>query len=217
MSFFFRLLLFTLALSVATAGCGSQVAVIARVNDKAITKTDLLNAIDELRQQNRNEKLPEPGTSAYAEIEKRVLQRLINDEVIRLEADRMGIAISEEEGQARLDQQKASSGSEAQFAQNLSEQGTSLEQLTQNIRSSLMFEKIFSQTTKDVPEITDEQALEYYKQASSGQDPAGTVPFDQAKAGIKARLDQENKSRAFQLWLAAAKDRNQIVIDEEYR
>jgi parvulin-like peptidyl-prolyl isomerase len=159
-----KLLLITLSflvLALGWVGCGDQTA-IAEVNGKPITRKDLDMAIEQLKQQFHGESFPEPGTPAYTEIENRVLQRLINDQILWLEANKMGITVSDEEIDVQIEQQKETSSGEEQFIQSLSQQGTSLDQFKENVRQSLLFQKMYSNVTKDVHMVTDEETLQFY-------------------------------------------------------
>src|SRR5665648_44015 len=135
-----------LALTFGVIGCGGQTA-IAEINGKAITSDDLGRAIDQLRQEYNGVSFPETGTSEFAEVKKRVTQRLINDEVFRLEADKMGVSVSDEEVNAQVDQQRKTFGGEEHFVKTLSEQGTTEAQFTENLRKSLLFKMIYAEVT----------------------------------------------------------------------
>lgn len=168
---------------------------IAEVNGHAITRKDLEGAIDQLRRQFK-EPFPEVGSPEYAETEKRLAQSLVNEEVFQLEAERMGISVSDAEVENNIDQQRELSGGEEGLARKLSEQGITLDQFKENVRKSMLFQKIYAEVVKDIPEFTDEEALQYYNQhKESFKKPENCrlshIPVADEKTAkqVKARLD----------------------------
>ncbi|MFA6000939.1 MAG: peptidyl-prolyl cis-trans isomerase [Thermoleophilia bacterium] len=160
--------LFVLMLIPAWIGCGGLPrSAVAQVSDggkdKVITREDLDKAIEELKQQYSGS-IPEPGTPEYITIQKQVAERLVNEEILWFEADKMGITVSDEEINTQVDQYKQSTGGDEQFNAKLSENNMTLDALKERIRKNLLFQKLYPEVTKDAPQITDEQALKYYNE-----------------------------------------------------
>lgn len=160
--------LFVLVLIPVWIGCGGlPKSAVAEVSDngkdKVITREDLDKAIEELKQQYSGS-IPEPGTPEYTTIEKQVAERLVNEEILWFEADKMGITVSDEEVNTQIDQYKEQSGGEEQFNAKLAESGMTLDRLKEQIRKNLLFQKLYPEVTKDASQVTDEQALKYYNE-----------------------------------------------------
>jgi foldase protein PrsA len=87
-------------------------------------------------------------------------------------------------------------GGEEQFAARLADTGMTENELKEQIRKSLLFQKIYSEVTKDVQQISDDQAQQYYNDNPSlFQKPDSLkvrhiLVADEATAQqLKARLD----------------------------
>ncbi len=154
--------LFVLSLALAWAGCGGlPKSAVASVDGKVITREDLDKAIEELKQQ-YGESLPQPDTPEYAELQKQVAERLVNEEILWFEADKLSIEVSDDEINSQIDTYKEQAGGEEAFNQKLQETGTPLDRLKDQVRKSLIFQKLYPEVTKDAAPVTDEQALAYY-------------------------------------------------------
>lgn len=160
--------LFVLMLIPVWIGCGGlPKSAVAEVSDngkdKVITREDLDKAIEELKQQYSGS-IPEPGTPEYTTIQKQVAERLVNEEILWFEAEKMEITVSDEEINTQIDQYKQSSGGDEQFNAKLSESNMTLDRLKEQIRKNLLFQKLYPEVTRDVAQVTDEQALKYYNE-----------------------------------------------------
>lgn len=151
-------------LVIVAAGCGSlPKSAVAEVNGKVITREDLDRAIEDLKAQYAQQGgFPEPDTPEYSALQKQVAERLVNEEILWFEADKMGITVSDEEVNNQLDQYKQQAGGEEQFNTQLQQQNYTVDKLKDQIRKSLLFQKLYPEVTKDAAQVTDEQAQQYY-------------------------------------------------------
>ncbi len=158
-----------LSAAVIWAGCGGlPKSAVAEVNDKVITKEDLDNKIADLKAQYGSQGgFPQQGTAEYTQFEKQVVGELVTEEVIWFEADKMGITVSDDEVNKQINQIKQSAGGDQQFQQALAQQNMSLDHLKDNVRKGLLYQKVFSQVTKNTPQVSDAQAQAYYNQNKS--------------------------------------------------
>jgi foldase protein PrsA len=154
--------LLSLALAWAVGCGGLPQSAVASVNGKVITREDLDKAIEELKTQ-YGDSLPQPDSPEDAELQKQVTERLVNEEILWFEAEKMNLQVSDEEINAQIDQFKEQSGGEDQFNQKLQENNTTLDRLKDTVRKSLLFQKLYPEVTKDAPPVSDEQALAYYQ------------------------------------------------------
>ena len=153
-----------LALALVWAGCGGlPKSAVASVNGKVITREDLDRAIQDLQQQ-YGQSLPSSDSPQYAELQKQVAERLVNEEILWFEADKMNITVSDDEINQQIDQYKQQSGGDDAFNQKLSENNMTLDQLKDQVRKGLLFQKLYPEVTKDAAPVTDEQAKAYYNQ-----------------------------------------------------
>ena len=100
---------------------------------------------------------------AYRAFEQGLAEYLVIMEVLRQEAPAFTIAVTEQDVQNQLEQVKQFfQGDEKRFAEALKKQSMTLEQLTQSIRDSLLFERMKAAVTKGVT-VTEEEAKAYYE------------------------------------------------------
>lgn len=188
---------FMLAIAVVWIGCGglSQSA-IAEVDGKVITKNDFDKAVNETRQQYGAESVPATDSQEYDAFRKQIAERLVIEEVIWHEADKMGVTAKEEDINMQVDTYRQQAGGEEQFENLLKENNLTLDALRDNVRKSLLFQGVYKEATSDIPEITDEEALKYYNehpaefQAPETRKVSHILVADEATANkAKARLD----------------------------
>ncbi|MHB8793377.1 MAG: peptidyl-prolyl cis-trans isomerase [Thermoleophilia bacterium] len=185
-----------LALALALAGCGGlPKSAVAEVDGKVITREDLDKAIEELKAQ-YGDSLPASDSPEYAELQKQVAERLVNEEILWFEADKLDLTVTDEEINQQVDQYKEQSGGEEAFNQKLEENNLTLDRLKDQIRKSLLFQKLYPEVTKEAAPVTDEQALKYYNEnPTQFQQPemktvSHILVADEATANaVKARLD----------------------------
>lgn len=183
-------------LVVLAAGCGAlPKSAVAEINGKVITKEDLDRAIEDLKAQYQNQGFPEPDSAEYKALQKQVAERLVNEEMLWFEADKIGITVSDEEVNQQMDTYKQQAGGEEQFNAKLEEQNFTVDRLKDQVRKSLLFQKLYPEVTKDVAQVTDEQAQKYFNenQAMFQQPETRTVRHilvaDEATANaVEARL-----------------------------
>jgi len=119
----------------------SQRQVVARINDETISKEDLYNLLVE-----------QNGQAA--------LDSLVDQSIIKQEAEKQKIVISEQTIDKEITELKQSYGSEEEFNNTLETYGTTLEKVREDIAVSLMVEKLLE------PEIsiTEEEIKTYFEE-----------------------------------------------------
>lgn len=147
-------------------GCGDlPKSAVAEVNGKVITKEDLDRNIEDLKVQYQSQGgFPEPGADQYTEMQKQVAERLVNEEILWFEADKLNITVSDQEINDQLQQFKDQAGGEEQFQTQLKDRNYTEDRLKDQIRKSQLFQKLYPEVTKDASAISDEQALKYYNE-----------------------------------------------------
>lgn len=125
-------LVFALILSACNTSTSAKKAddnVVARVNDEVITKDELYDAL-----------VQENGSA--------VLNSLIANKIVELEAKKQNITVSEEDVQKEVDKLAEQYGSEEAFTQFLEMYGYSLDEIKENIKMNLNVKKLLEPTIK---------------------------------------------------------------------
>jgi parvulin-like peptidyl-prolyl isomerase len=169
------ILVFTvLLLAFATAACGSDQDsgnvsddAVAAVGDKEIPKQkfDRLIAQAEKTYKARKQDFPAVGSPEYDQLKQAILRSLIEQVEFEIGAEELGIEVSDEDVDKRLDELKQQffQGDEEKYKEELEKQGLSEEQVRDDIRSRLLSERIFKQVTKDV-KVTDQEVSDFYEE-----------------------------------------------------
>ena len=149
------------------------------------------------------------------ELEKRqgvtTLDGLITEELIRQEAKKAGIKISEEDISAEIETIRGSLTQQGQTLEQVLEfQGMTLKELKSQIAIQKMIEKLLADKTA----ITDGEIDQYIEQ-NSDSFPEGT-DTGQLREAIRKQLSQQKLGSEFQTWFDAIKAEAKINYLRKY-
>jgi hypothetical protein len=185
----------------AIAPPGSEV--VAKVNGEAITAGDVT-------------KLRVKAYEMYRiqMSEEEALEQLIAWAVLYQEAEQQGYAPTMDEAEQELEALAASSGRtiediKAELANKFS---FSYEEYLQDFQRQLAMESYLADTVQ-VPEVTEEEAREWYKDYMQQHPEAGNITFEQRELEIMALLKQEKRQEARSLLIEELKE----TADIEYK
>jgi foldase protein PrsA len=107
---------------------------------------------------------PKVGSPEYQDLKTRAVAFLVQRYEFRAEAGEMGIAVSDEEVDKKLEELKKElfNGDEKKFQAALKKEALTEEQAREEIRDRIFQEKIYKAVTKDV-KVTDEETKDYYE------------------------------------------------------
>jgi peptidyl-prolyl cis-trans isomerase SurA len=153
-----------LALALVSTALSAQTIVeeiIARVNDGIITRSDLQRSRDQLQQeikQGRN-----PGNEDFATREKNVLRDLIDQKLLVQRAKDEGITV-ENDLIKRLDEIRKQNNLESMedLEKAAKEQGVSFEDFKDNMRNSMLTQRIIGQEVGRRIQITPAEVAKFY-------------------------------------------------------
>jgi parvulin-like peptidyl-prolyl isomerase len=139
---------------------------IALVSDQEVPKAEFtaLMARAEKGYKAQKRDFPKVGSPEYQDLKTRAIEYLVQRYQYRVEAEALGIEITDEEITKRIDQIKKQSfgGSDEKFAAELEKLGLTEDEAREEIRDRLIQEKIYDEITGDV-KVTDEQVTTYYE------------------------------------------------------
>lgn len=155
-------------LAVILAGC---LKTAATVNGVAIPQTDVDEQIAELKKQQPARYDGEQGQEQEKNDRELILEQLIAAELIRQEAAKRGIKVSDKEVNDKLDQVKKIFNDDKKFEEALRQKGMTVEKYKEKIKDSLISEKVVSILIKGIT-VSDAEVKEYFdKNASEYTDP----------------------------------------------
>jgi parvulin-like peptidyl-prolyl isomerase len=166
-----------LAALVATACGSSDPAVgandVAVVGDETISKDEFDELIDRAREnyEKNKQEFPAAGTAQYVALRRQAMQFLVQRAQFEQKAKELGLEVTE----ADVDKQmltiksqyfgkngKCDSACEKKYEAEIKKQGVTDEQVREDVRASVVQNKIYEEVTKDVT-VSDKDIEEYYK------------------------------------------------------
>lgn len=206
------LLLVTLALIPVWAGCGDSLPpdAAAKVDDRVITKDKVKKAVENMIKQYG------PLKGSQIEEEKKVVQKLIMEEVAQLEAEKRDITVTEAEIDDQVEKQKQQFGGEEKLNARLAETGITTEEFRDNLRRWIVSRKLFEQVTREIPPPSEEEALKFYNENPNLFEGKS---FEEVKSGIMTQLVEMSGGREayFYQWLNRVMLEHVIIYAEEYK
>jgi foldase protein PrsA len=166
--------LLLLALALAASGCGGEEAgkpevppgAIAIVGEFEIARTEFDRLIDQAKKsfEAQEQDFPEAGTPEYEDVKSSIVRSLVEEAQWAQEANEMGIKVTDQEVNKRLDELKEQffQGDDKKYEEELERQGLTEQQVRDEIRSRVLSEKIYASVTKSV-KVTDQAIQAYYK------------------------------------------------------
>ena len=161
-----------LLVTLALAGCGSSAEqvpadAVAVVDGEEIARSDYEALIAQAKKSYRNQErdFPAAGSQELQTLRNQIVQYLVQREQFEQKADELGIAVTDEQVEARLEQivKQYFAGDRKKYDAQLAEQGISETQVRGEVRAQLVSEKIFAEVTGDVS-VADDDVAEHYEQ-----------------------------------------------------
>jgi parvulin-like peptidyl-prolyl isomerase len=167
------------AVLVALAGCGggggaSKVGSgdVAVVGSEHVTQSMYAAALAEAKASlaAQGQKMPAPGSTGYQQVKTNVVDVLVQRAELALEAQKLGVTVSDAAVQKKLDaiKKKYYAGSNAKYLAGLKQQGFTDAQFRGFIREQLLETKLYTAITKDAT-TTTKQAIDAYYAANLTQ------------------------------------------------
>ena len=156
--------------AIAGSACGASApgdddvpnGVIARVGERTLTGAEYEQFLAEVRAsyEAHDRSFPEPGSAKYRNLTAQALQLLVRRMQDELNADELGVVVSDDEVEAALEHYRRAQGAE-EFDHTLSEAGVTLERVRADMRAKLLENAIFAAVVSDV-KLTDDELRAYY-------------------------------------------------------
>lgn len=139
---------------------------IAKVNGELITKEKFENNLEKIerkyKQQYGVDFSQERAAKMLPAIKKKVLNRMIQEELLLQKAAEENIRVTDQEITKNLNKVKKRYKSEAQFKKQLEKAGLSLEEIIEKIKKNLLIKKLSNKLTKNI-KITEKEVENYFK------------------------------------------------------
>ena len=207
------ILVFMLIVGITLSGCkkGGKGGTAATVNGEEITMDKLDKEYKKVAQQ------PQAGQGSLAteqenRMKKQMLFNLMEETLIKQEAEKNNISVKSKDVNDRLKQYQAGR-SKKEFREQLKRAGMTEKDLKEQIESQLLSEKLQDKVVK-AKKITDKEMKSYYnknKKQFVGADKK-TLSFKEVKQRIKQMLESQKKQEAKSDWLDEVKESSDVRI-----
>ncbi len=135
----------------------------ATVNGVAVSETEVETQLTAIKEQQPQLFEGEAGKEQEDRYREQILTFLINAELIKQEAERVGIKVSDKDINDRLKEVRDLFPDKSQFEQALQEQNLNEEGLKEQIHEQLVSDQMMERVTKDI-KITSKDRQDYYDQ-----------------------------------------------------
>lgn len=157
----FLALVMVAVLAFSAAGC-SQKDVAATVNGEDITLEQLDEQVEQLKEQYPQMFEGPDAEGRLIDFKQRLLDNLINQELVRQAAEEQGVKVSESDVDEQLETLRAGFQDEAQFEQAIESAGMTVDGLREQIREQLLTSKLIESLTPD-SDVSDAEISAYYE------------------------------------------------------
>jgi peptidyl-prolyl cis-trans isomerase SurA len=154
----------TLALSLSLSAQAVVEEIVARVNDSIITKSDLQRSREQLQQEIKQDKTPNPDLE-FATREKNLLRDLIDQKLLVQEAKDQGISV-ENDVIKRLDEIRKQNNLESMedLEKAAKDQGISFEDFKDNMRNTMLTQRVIGSEVGRRIQLTPAEVTAYYNE-----------------------------------------------------
>ncbi len=174
---FVRFVIISFVVLFGWCGADAEVTncVVAFVNEDVVTLYELNKSIRELTG-NDPERLKAEDRKRFEEIRRRVLDLLVEEKLTISKVKELGIEVSEEEVDAAVERLKHSNGwNDEELLHNLRREGSSLEELRDDLRRSIQRNRLVNFEVKSRIVIREEDVREYYESNEESFSSGGKV------------------------------------------
>lgn len=154
------------ALALLLGGCGELLdPAAAVVNGEKITVDEIAADLERFEESPEFERLSQQGDAQALkrQVEQQILSQEIRRAVLQPKAEELGIEVTDEDVEQRMEEIKQDFPSQGAFEEALKEQGLTLEQLTQLVRDSLLEERLRAEVTESTGP-SEEELRAYYEE-----------------------------------------------------
>jgi peptidyl-prolyl cis-trans isomerase C len=151
----------------ALAGGKEDTRMVAKVNGKKITETEVAKETQRLATQMSGQMNPEQVQSMLGAFRKQAIENMISRLLLEQAVNKEGVKVAQTDVDARMGDIKKSFPSEQDFASRLQSMGMTPEDFQREIESTMKFEALFAKHATEVQIPTDAEIKAFYD-ANSG-------------------------------------------------
>jgi peptidyl-prolyl cis-trans isomerase C len=168
-------------------------AVLARVNNEDVKKTDFDLLVNNLRAQNQNRPIPPERRD---EILRGVLDQLVVYTLLKQEAKARNIVVDVSEVEQQIEEMRKQAGGDANFKKAMKEQGMTIERLRVDAQNQMAIAKMMNAQVASAAPATDAEAKDFYDKNPDKFKRPESVRASHILIGIKKDAPETEKAQA---------------------
>lgn len=185
--------------------------VVAVVNGEEIINSELSTSIQQFGQAAAAQGVDLTDPDAQVEIRSQALDVLINTELLKQDAEKRGIVVTDEVVDERLESIKVEIGGEEVLTERMNELGIGTEKLFQDIKAELLISELLDLVFSEANlEVTEEEVNSVYENAGGTE--AGLPSLEEVRGQVEAQIMSSKEQAAIDDYLAVLKDEADIEI-----
>lgn len=152
------------AVTAASASAEVVEAVVARVGDRIITRTQYLARLNSGYEELARNLQPSELPARREQFRNELLNEMLSELLLKDRADRIGITVTPQEVNDAIERLKAQYGlkTEAEFTDSLQKSGLTRSDMEGRLRDTLITNKLFARELRDRVSLTDRELRERY-------------------------------------------------------
>jgi foldase protein PrsA len=159
------------ALALATVGCSLFTKKAATVNGSVIPMSDVTKQMDRITKQHKTAEQEKAFKAQKTQIQKQILDLLIDEELYRQEADTMKITVTDAQVETEVNRTIKRFPSQKEFDTALKDAGMTMDDLRAFTKTRMITEKVNAKVVGTI-KVTDAEAKDYYdKNPAQFKDP----------------------------------------------
>lgn len=158
--------LIVLTFSIGVAGASQIVeAIVARVGDRIITRSDYLVRLDRTLQEIEQNLPADRVEQEKKKAREELLDNMINELLIKDRADRLGLRITQAQVDEAIERLKSQYGieTEEQFLASLTQSGLTRQQMEDRLRDTLISNQLFARELRSRSQLEDRELRKRYE------------------------------------------------------
>lgn len=158
-------LIATLALAIPMSAAEVVEAIVARVGDRIITRTQYLARFADADADIARSAPPAEAAARREQLKRDLLNEMLSELLLKDRADRLGLTVSQQEVTEAVNRLKVQYNlkTDEEFEKSLRESGLTRTQMESRLRDTLLTQKVFSKELRSRDEMSDKDLREKYE------------------------------------------------------
>lgn len=219
-----RTLLFSAVFALTPAIVAAEVveAIVARVGDRMITRSQYLARLEDGYEEIERTTPPAEVASRKATLRKNLLNEMLSEILIKDRADRLGLTVTPPELQEAVKRLKAQYGinSDEEFNESLKKSGLTRAEMEARLRDTLLTNKVFSRELRSREDLTDRELRERYEREKEQYRLPERAKVREIVVVLPETADQATrdrlKTRAMEAYERAKRGDDFLILVAEY-